>query len=264
MLMADSSATNRWWTFPPPAEREPHAVATPSTDFYWASAYVRRFLGPAFASSWSAWRALDDPTRATSLAKAPVTILYVGGALRTADYIAAYVLPDSVEYSVHWAGHYVPIRKFRRTVRGPSPLDDVSPNATVQSVEDPLLSGKFLADRAAAVAAIERLGRLPANWDSYGGKTIDSAARRAAVRFLAMLHVVAPTSAPPVVGPSSRGSVLLQWFVGTTEVFVEVDEAGVRYDVSLEGQEAFVVEGAQPPAAMGDAAGTIAPYVRPL
>lgn len=106
------------------------------------------------------------------------------------------------------------------------------------------------------VAEIQELSRLPDGWDSYGARAVEVEAQGRAVALLAMLvnHIEGPV-APPTVGPSVNGGVVLRWEPGDREVVVTLlADGGDYYVADREGDHVW---------AEGEV-GSLDPFVRRL
>jgi hypothetical protein len=66
--------------------------------------------------------------------------------------------------------------------------------------------------------------RLPANWDSYGARTIDSQAAEMAARFLCL--VLRDDAVLPKIVPTVRGNIQLEWYSDRAELEIEVGAQG--------------------------------------
>ncbi|RPI87568.1 MAG: hypothetical protein EHM42_05090, partial [Planctomycetaceae bacterium] len=70
------------------------------------------------------------------------------------------------------------------------------------------------------LAALDNLGRLPENWDSYGAVPIRQASLWAAVELLAdVMHDETPL---PTAVPTSHGAVQLEWHTRGIDLEIEV------------------------------------------
>ena len=65
------------------------------------------------------------------------------------------------------------------------------------------------------------LARLPANWDSYGGRPLDGATAVAAIRLLA--QIMGDDSPAPSVVPTSLGGIQLEWHRGEIDLEIQID-----------------------------------------
>jgi len=68
------------------------------------------------------------------------------------------------------------------------------------------------------------LSRLPANWDSYGARAIDTQAAFMAAKFLC--DVLREDSVLPKLVPTVRGNIQLEWYNGRAELEVEIGAQG--------------------------------------
>src|SRR5688500_2732476 len=84
--------------------------------------------------------------------------------------------------------------------------------------------------------SIQELLQLPENWNSYGARPIDPELAASALRLLVK---VAPTDAPPpIVVPTTRGGILLEWHLHEVDLEVETlaaDTFHVFYEDDREG-----------------------------
>jgi hypothetical protein len=69
--------------------------------------------------------------------------------------------------------------------------------------------------------------QLSDNWNSYGARSIDPGAVAAAIDLL--LRVMNPSTPSPLVVPTNRGSVNLEWHTGGMDVEVKDIESGRLY-----------------------------------
>lgn len=88
------------------------------------------------------------------------------------------------------------------------------------------------------VAALDELGGLPDNWDSYGAQPIRHASLLAAVELLAnVMHEETPL---PTAIPTNRGTVQLEWHTRGIDLEIEVRGSGrlhVMFEDSRRGTE---------------------------
>lgn len=89
------------------------------------------------------------------------------------------------------------------------------------------------------VRRLEALDRLPAGWDSYGGRTLNPEARRLTVQTI---HLLDKEDLPvPNVALGSRGTIQLEWRFGGKELDIDVgsedDIEYVKYDCQGNVQE---------------------------
>lgn len=82
-----------------------------------------------------------------------------------------------------------------------------------------------------AIHALDGLGCLPANWDSYGAQTIRHSNILATVELL--LAVMRDDTPLPSFVPTNRRTILLEWHVGGFDLEVEVRGTG-RLHVAFE------------------------------
>lgn len=106
------------------------------------------------------------------------------------------------------------------------------------------------------VAEIQDLSRFAAGWDSYGARAVQLEAQGRAVALLAMLvnHFEEPV-APPTVGPSVNGGVVLRWELDNREVVVTLLPDGGDYYVADREGDHVQAEGE---------IGSLDPFVRRL
>lgn len=79
--------------------------------------------------------------------------------------------------------------------------------------------------------ALQELLELPANWDSYGARTIRAEVVAEAVDLLR--KIVLPGTPQPAVVPTVRGGVQLEWHTGGHDLELEFEHPG-RFHVSYE------------------------------
>ena len=80
------------------------------------------------------------------------------------------------------------------------------------------------------VDALKRLLELHEGWDSYGGRPVASAAATDALILL--LETMEPETPAPVVVPTVRGGVQLEWHLAGLDLEIEVLGGG-RYSLLL-------------------------------
>jgi hypothetical protein len=68
------------------------------------------------------------------------------------------------------------------------------------------------------------MGRLPANWDSYGARAIDPQAALMTARFLC--SALREDAALPKLVPTVRGNIQLEWYNDRAELEIEVGAQG--------------------------------------
>ncbi len=81
--------------------------------------------------------------------------------------------------------------------------------------------------------ALQRVSRLPDDWDSYGGRPIADLAVMGALKalFQVLAHQSRELPAPAVV-PTSEGGVQLEWHRGEGDIEIRVSPSG-KYSVFL-------------------------------
>jgi hypothetical protein len=75
-----------------------------------------------------------------------------------------------------------------------------------------------------AKEALRKLLSLPPNWDSYGARTIDPHNVEAAVRLLP--KIASKDTPQPIVIPTVRGGVQLEWLMRGIDLEIEINEPG--------------------------------------
>src|SRR6266496_3882486 len=81
------------------------------------------------------------------------------------------------------------------------------------------------------VEAMHRLLRLEEGWDSYGARRIEPKAVDSARNLL--IRTAKPETPPPIVVPSPRGGVQLEWHMNGIDLEVEAFPEG-RFSVYVE------------------------------
>jgi hypothetical protein len=81
------------------------------------------------------------------------------------------------------------------------------------------------------IESLDRLSRLPKNWDSYGADPIRHSCIFAAIQLL--LWIVREGTPRPSVVPTNHQTVLLEWHTRGADLEVEVEGLG-SFDVSFE------------------------------
>ena len=71
-----------------------------------------------------------------------------------------------------------------------------------------------------AVASLNEVSRLPANWDSYGASPIRHSSGMAAMKLLS--RVASETTPRPSIVPTVRGTVMLEWHTRGIDLEIEV------------------------------------------
>jgi hypothetical protein len=118
--------------------------------------------------------------------------------------------------------------------------------ATVQRFRFPFLHGQLVIECQGslpkwfqeAIASLDELGELPANWDSYGAKRIRHSSILAAIELL--FCVMRDETPAPAVVPTNRGTVMLEWHTQGVDLEVEVIGPGrlhVAFENTGEGTE---------------------------
>jgi hypothetical protein len=72
-----------------------------------------------------------------------------------------------------------------------------------------------------ALAEIEELTKLPANWDGYGAKAVSATAAMSAVRFLS--NVAYPKFSAPEIVPVSNGGLQVEWHQDQVDLELRFD-----------------------------------------
>jgi len=75
-----------------------------------------------------------------------------------------------------------------------------------------------------AVQALNELLSLPANWDSYGARPIDPKIAIFSLQLLA--EMMSPTIPAPLVIPTNRGGVQLEWHTRGIDLEIEIQQPG--------------------------------------
>jgi hypothetical protein len=94
-------------------------------------------------------------------------------------------------------------------------------------------------------AQLDRLAKLPPNWDAQGAPVIEPEIIAAARRFVGRLPAEAPN---PAVVPLARGSLQLEWNRGSRSLELEFESpTSIRYlkwhpQEGVEAEESFSVE----------------------
>ncbi len=88
------------------------------------------------------------------------------------------------------------------------------------------------------VQALNELLSLPANWDSYGARPIDPKAVSFSLQLLS--EVMSPTVPAPLVVPTNRGGVQLEWHTRGIDLEAEIQQLGnisICYEDRQSGDE---------------------------
>lgn len=208
------------------------------------------------------WPPVTDPGRVRNL---PWVFDSVIMSVGPNDAVIFSLNPDSAT-EVFFNLEFNPVKQslqndlFRQLVRGPSPVDPLTENATVHEVEDAAFSRTFIEHFRPALAHINRLADLEEGWDSYGANRIDAKARDAAVELLRLLYSAGGTISLPIVGPSPTGAVVLQWSRPDLEVFTEIGSDGHSYYVAHPDEREVLQEGTFNE--LEDLVSTLLPFLR--
>jgi len=85
------------------------------------------------------------------------------------------------------------------------------------------------------VSALEEVGEIPENWNSYGAKQVSRTSILAAIELL--LYVMDDETPVPAIVPTNRGTVILEWHTRGIDLEVEVLAHG-RVHVAFEAARA--------------------------
>lgn len=223
----------------PPRSDSGAASLTEREEYYRDSAATEaRSVGWAGASV-DRWLLTDLISRAGNLSSVVVgRIVSVG----RHDIVTLGLQPHLITKMVFMPGCPVFQELHRRVVEGPSPSLDPEANSTIHEIQDLVFRRDFLAAYSTVLAQIEQLATLPAGWDSYQSPRISGQARRSAAFLLSLLHKSGWTIPQPVVGPSSSGGVVLQWYLQKAEVLVEIGPEMCEYYVAGPEDEGVLLE----------------------
>lgn len=119
-------------------------------------------------------------------------------------------------------------------------------STTVRRFRFPFLHGELVIECEGSlpewfpetIAALDELGDLTSNWDSYGARRIRRSSILATIELL--LCVTGDGTPSPTVVPTNRGAVMLEWHTSGVDLEVEVYGPGrlhVTFEDAREGTE---------------------------